>query len=286
MTLSWNMIEMSRRTSSSKCSWLRTMSSKCLPRISPSSWKAPKRLSESSTTKRVPASWSESGSSSPWLRRHAAWGRGRIADAHGIFVSGDDRVFLVDRDAHQILIFTTMGEPLGEIGERHEANFQAPFNHPTDVALAADGEIYVSDGYGNSVVHRFSPEGEHIATWGRPGAGEGEFTTPHAVWVDSRDRVLVADRENDRVQLFDRDGGFLEAWGDFYHPMDISEDDQGRILVTDQIPRLSMLDGDGTLVGRSRAVWNGAHGIACNAKGDIFLAEIRPNRITKLSVVD
>ncbi len=216
---------------------------------------------------------------------HAAWGRGRIADAHGIFVSGDDRVFLVDRDAHQILIFTTMGEPLGEIGERHEANFQGPFNHPTDVALAADGEIYVSDGYGNSVVHRFSPEGEHIATWGRPGAGEGEFTTPHAVWVDTRDRVLVADRENDRVQLFDRDGGFLGAWGDFYHPMDISEDDQGRILVTDQIPRLSMLDGDGTLVGRSRAVWNGAHGIACNAKGDIFLAEMRPNRITKLAVV-
>jgi len=127
----------------------------------------------------------------------AAWGQGRIADAHGIFISGDDRVFLVDRDAHQILIFSPQGEALGAIGRRHRPRFQAPFNHPTDVAVAADGEIYVADGYGNSMVHRFSAAGEHLASWGRPGAGPGEFTTPHAVWVDRSDRVLVADREND-----------------------------------------------------------------------------------------
>ena len=214
----------------------------------------------------------------------AAWGRGRIADAHGIFVTGDDRVLLVDRDAHQILIFTTEGEEIGSLGTRHSPRFQAPFNHPTDVAVAADGDIYISDGYGNSVVHRFSAEGRHLSTWGRPGTGPGEFTTPHAVWVDRADRVLVADRENDRVQVFDRDGGFLEAWTDVYHPMDICEDGRGGILVTDQIPRLSMLSPDGALVGRCRGVWVGAHGVAANAAGDIFLAEIQPSRITKLAV--
>lgn len=215
-----------------------------------------------------------------------AWGAGSIADAHGIFITADDRVFLVDRDAHQILIFTPEGEQIGSLGARHIPRFQAPFNHPTDVATAADGEIYVSDGYGNSLVHRFSPDGRHLASWGRPGKGPGEFTTPHAVWVDRSDRVLVADRENDRVQLFDREGRYLEEWRDFYHPMDLCEDDQGMILVTDQIPRLSMLSPAGELVGRCRAVWNGAHGVATNAAGDIFLAEIQPNRITKLAVAE
>jgi peptidylglycine monooxygenase len=214
----------------------------------------------------------------------AAWGQGLIADAHGIFIAADDRVFLVDRDAHQVLIFTTGGEPLGALGTRHAPRFQAPFNHPTGVAVANDGEIYVSDGYGNSAVHRFSAAGEHMTSWGRPGAGPGEFSTPHAIWIDRADRVLVADRENDRVQVFDRGGRFLEAWGDFYHPMAIAEDDRGMILVTDQIPRLSMLSPGGELVGRCRAVWNGAHGAACNARGDIFLAETNPSRITKLAV--
>ena len=135
-------------------------------------------------------------------------------------------------------------------------------------------------------MHRFSAEGEHIASWGQPGSGPGEFTTPHAVWVDRQNRVLVADRENNRVQVFNRDGGFLEAWGDFYHPMDVAEDAEGRILVTDQIPRLSMLAPDGALIGRCRAVWNGAHGVACDGAGNIFLSEMQPNRITKLAPVD
>ena len=68
--------------------------------------------------------------------------------------------------------------------------------------------------------------------------------------------------------------------------MDIAEDAEGRILVTDQVPRLSMLAPDGALIGRCRAVWNGAHGVACNDNGDIFLAEMQPNRITKLAVVE
>jgi peptidylglycine monooxygenase len=215
-----------------------------------------------------------------------SWAHGRIADAHGIAVSGDGRVWLVDRDAHQILIFSAEGEKVGELGERHRPRLAAPFNHPTDVAVAPDGEIYVSDGYGNPAVHRFAADGGHLATWGRPGSGPGESTTPHAILVDRRDRVLVADRENNRVQVFDRAGAFLDEWGDFYHPMDLHEDDRGMIFVTDQIPRLSMVSPDGELLGRSRAVWNGAHGIAGNAAGDLYLAEMQPKRITRLARID
>ena len=208
---------------------------------------------------------------------------GRIADAHGIAITSDDRLLLVDRDAHQVLIFTGNGELLGTLGERHQPRLGAPFNHPTDAAVAADGEIYVADGYGNSMVHRFAANGRHLMSFGRPGSGPGEFTTPHAVWVDRSDRVLVADRENDRVQLFDRDGRYLEEWGDFYHPMDIYEDRAGRIYISDQIPRLSLLSPSGQLIGRCRPCYNTPHGVWGAPDGAIFIAEMNPNQVIKLT---
>jgi hypothetical protein len=209
--------------------------------------------------------------------------KGRIADAHGIAIAPDDRLFLVDRDAHQILMLTTDGEILATLGERHRPRMGAPFNHPADAAVAADGEIYVADGYGNSMVHRFSADGRHLQSFGRPGTGPGEFTTPHAIWVDRSNRVLVADRENDRVQLFDRDGRYLEQWGDFYHPMDIYEDRAGRIYVSDQIPRLSQLSPTGQLIGRCRPCYNTPHGIWGAPDGAIFVAEMNPSQVVKLT---
>jgi sugar lactone lactonase YvrE len=214
------------------------------------------------------------------------WGSGEIYDAHGIFIDPQDRVFLVDRDAHQILIYTTDGRCLAAVGERHKPCLGGVFNHPTDVAVAANGEFYVSDGYGNSVVHRFSPEGKLLQTWGSPGTGPGEFSTPHGIWIDSLDRVLVADRENDRIQLFSRDGVFLEEWGDLQHPMDIYGDAEGMIFVTDCVPRLTMFSPDGRVAGRCRPTWDSAHGVWGNSNGDLFLAEQTPNRVTKLTVVE
>jgi DNA-binding beta-propeller fold protein YncE len=208
---------------------------------------------------------------------------GRIADAHGIAVAPDDRILLVDRDAHEVLIFSPGGELLGTLGERHRPRDHAPLNHPADVAVAPDGEIYVADGYGNSMVHRFTSTGEHRQSWGRPGKEPGQFTTPHAVWVDRQDRVLVADRENDRVQVFNRGGRYLAEWRDFYHPMDIYEDAEGGIYVTDQIPRLSQLAPDGTLVGRCRPSFNTPHGVWGAPDGAIFIAEMNPSQVVKLT---
>lgn len=206
-----------------------------------------------------------------------------VRDGHGIYIDRDDRVFVVDRDAHQVLIFDVGGTLLGRLGERDTPRFGEPFNHPTGCAVAEDGEVYVSDGYGNTLVHRFSPDGRLLQSWGERGRGPGAFSTPHAVWVDRANRVLVADRENDRVQLFDRAGRFLEEWGEIYHPMDIFENDVGQILVTDQVPRLNVFSPDGHLVGCCRPALNSAHGVSGDAAGNIYLAEMIPSRVTRLT---
>ena len=215
-----------------------------------------------------------------------SFGDGLVRDGHGIYIDRDDRVFVVDRDAHEVLIFTVDGTLLDKLGVRDAPRSGAPFNHPTDCAVAEDGEIYVADGYGNTRVHRFSPEGRLLQSWGERGIGPGAFSTPHAVWVDRSDRVLVADRENDRVQLFDREGKFLGAWTDIYHPMDIFENEAGQIFVTDQVPRLNMFSSDGRLEGCCRPALNMAHGVGGDAAGNIYLAEMMPSRVTKLTPTD
>lgn len=208
-------------------------------------------------------------------------GDGLILDSHGIAVDPQDRIWVVDRDAHQLVVFDTEGRLLMRLGERGRPRLGMPFNHPTDVAFAADGEIYVSDGYGNARVHRFSSDGRHLGSWGEPGRGPAQFSTPHAIWVDKLDRVLVADRENDRIQIFDRDGRLLTIWEDVYRPMDIFETTQG-ILVSDQVPRVTLFSHDGHVTGRCRPVLNGAHGIWGSPDGSIFCAEMIPSRLTRL----
>jgi NHL repeat-containing protein len=211
-----------------------------------------------------------------------AWGEGEVAEPHYITAGNDGAMLVADRDAHQVLRFDRHGKLVQALGKRHWPSLDAPFNHPTAAAEARDGEIYVADGYGNSSVHRFAADGWLIRTWGGQGSGRGAFTTPHAIAVDRRGRVLVGDRENNRVQLFDREGEYLAEWGDFYHPMQIWIDDRDLVFVTDQIPRISLLTLDGKLVGRCRGAINGAHGLAGDAAGNLYLAELPPQEITKL----
>jgi DNA-binding beta-propeller fold protein YncE len=210
------------------------------------------------------------------------FGDGLVFDAHGIAIDADDRIFVVDRDAHQAICFSLEGKVLFTLGERHQPRWEAPFNHPTDVAVAPDGEIYVSDGYGNGRVHAFTPEGAHRLSFGSIGRGAGEFMTPHALLIDRSNRILVVDRENNRVQIFDRDGRWLGEYGGLCRPMDLFEREDGVILVTDIVPSLGAFAPDGRRLGRSRPSLNGAHGIAGDRAGAIYLAEIAPNAITLL----
>lgn len=212
----------------------------------------------------------------------SGWGDGRLRDAHGIYIGPDDHVYVCNRDEHEVLKLTSEGRIVLTLGQRGRPALQAPFNHPADVAVAPNGDIYVADGYGNSAVHRFSAEGKHLASWGMRGAGRAQFTTPHGIWVDARERVLVADRENNRVQLFSPEGDVYGEWGDLYHPMDVYVDRDGTVYVTDQIPRITMYAPDGRLLARGRPAAYGAHGVWGDSRGNLYLAEMNINQVTKL----
>ena len=212
--------------------------------------------------------------------RVGAWGDDLIADAHMLACSPDDRLFIVDRDAHEVVICSVRGERLGGIGARHRP--LEPFNHPTDVAFAPGGDIYVSGGYADSHVFRFDSSGHLRGSFGELGGGAGEFLNPHAVWVLPDARVVVADLENDRLQVLDAEGRHLESWGGFKQPLDLWGDADGTLFVTDLVPSLHMLGADGRRIGRCRPVLNGAHGVCGDTQGRLYLAEPNPSRLTHL----
>lgn len=179
------------------------------------------------------------------------WGEGFLKHAHGIYIDRTDMIYLVDRWLHAVLKYTPAGELLMTIGTLDQPSTNGePFNEPTDVALSSSGEIYVSDGYGNTRMHKFSAEGEHILSWGTPGDGPGEFNLPHSVWVDDNDRVYVADRENHRIQIFDPQGTFIDQWTGFRQPTDFFLDGAGRFYVAELQHRVSILNLDGEVLTR------------------------------------
>lgn len=212
------------------------------------------------------------------------WGRGVFVHPHGITVDGDT-LYVVDQYGHDVRRFTLDGRELARIGsgpsdtgfdwkrpsyeERYltVARGGAPFNNPTKAVVAPDGSLFVSDGYGNARVHRFDAQHRLVGSWGEPGSGRGEFRLPHGVCV-TETRVLVADRENDRIECFDHDGGFVGSWTDVQRPAAVVALGGDRFLVgelsrsrgqrsfvhgvpTDDRPaRLSVLDGEGRMHAR------------------------------------
>lgn len=242
-----------------------------------------------------------------------AWpDRGFTERGHGITIGPDDSVWCVDDADHSVRKFSVAGEPLLTLGTRGKASDTGydgaayatiarggpPFNRPTNLAVAPNGDLYVSDGYGNARVHRFSADGRLIASWGAPGGGAGEFRIPHGIAVVG-DRVLVADRENDRIQVFDLDGSYLAEWTDIQRPCHLVLGRDGLLYVAelwwrkgqrshrfgeitaDRYGRVSALRSDGTVVAR----WGGTapgtpggftapHGIAVDSHGDVYVAEV------------
>ncbi|MDP7652400.1 MAG: peptidyl-alpha-hydroxyglycine alpha-amidating lyase family protein [Rhodospirillales bacterium] len=210
-----------------------------------------------------------------------SFGDGMIVDSHGIFITDDDRVLVVDRDGHQVIGFDKQGKPLFTLGDREHPKYQAPFNHPTDIAVGSNGTMYVSDGYGNSCVHQFSADGDLIRSWGGLGRGPGEFMVPHGIGVLPDGRVIVSDRENNRIQVFDSEGSYLTEWGNFHKPMDIFVD-HDLVYVSDQIPRVTALRHDGTIVGTCKPVPVRPHGVRGDKDGNIYFIEATTSTITKI----
>jgi hypothetical protein len=182
------------------------------------------------------------------------------------------------------------------------------FNKPTDMAIVPGGDAFVSDGYGNTRVAHFDEKGHFVKDWGRRGDGPGEFVLPHAIAADSRGRLYVADRNSARIVVFDRSGRLLDVWSNLIMPWGLcvtaqdaiwvcgsspARDPQGRWLVApphDQI--VLKLNTEGTVLGRwnlpkgkdqaeKPGELNWAHCIAVDSRGNLFLGDVRANRVQK-----
>jgi NHL repeat len=209
-----------------------------------------------------------------------AFGGNQIADMHLFTITPHGRMLIVDRDMHEIIITSPAGKRIGGLGGRGLP--LQPFNHPSDVAVALSGDIYVSDGYAAHCIHRFAADGTCVGTFGGPGRNPGQFMEPHALWAFGDGRIAVVDRCNDRVQVFAGDGTLLDIWENFYRPVAIWGDAEGNAFISDSVPRLHCIGPKGERKGVCRPVLNGAHGISGTPAGDLFLAESNPSRVTRL----
>ncbi|PKB72104.1 MAG: hypothetical protein BZY87_01850 [SAR202 cluster bacterium Io17-Chloro-G6] len=231
-----------------------------------------------------------------------SWGEGQLPDSHGMFIDGDDNLYMPVKNSHVVLkyrpdgnLLMTLGEwdkpsDTGWSGNVSETAKQAagPFNRPSDVALDAAGDLYISDGYGNSRVHKFSADGKLLFSWGEPGkTGPGEFHVPHGVWVHTDGRVFVADRENNRIQIFDADGKYLDQWTGLARPCDIYIDQDNVLYVPELDGFMSVLSIDGDIIGTwgspLDAGWgNGAHAIWVDSHGDLYVNQnVEGHRLVK-----
>ena len=218
----------------------------------------------------------------------SSWGSGVITDPHGFNIS-EDVIYVTDRADSVALKFTLEGKPLQVIGKRgvHSdtgcenpgdlvLRAAGPFNYPTEMVPAPSGDLYVSDGYRNSRVHRFNKDGQLINSWGEPGKdAANQFHLPHSILVGPDGRVYLCDRENSRIQVFSPDGRFIAMWTDIHRPTDISVDNEGVFYVSEleangDTSRVSVLDGGGRVLAR----WDSrsAHGLWVDSDGDIYLA--------------
>lgn len=239
-----------------------------------------------------------------------SWGDGEFVRPHGITFAPDDTLFLTDDLGHRVAQYTRDGEFLRNIGpagtpsatgvqgfDYRSLTAAGPYNLPTNTTVTEDGHLYVADGYGNAAIHHFDANGNLLHSWGESGSGEGQFNVPHGICNDGR-RIFVADRENSRVQIFDRDGRFLAAWTDVVRPCQVLTmndlicvaelGNQNGRFPWQPLPenpvggRVSIFDADGNLLSR----WGGgldarrpdafyaAHDIAVDSRGSIYIGEV------------
>ena len=232
----------------------------------------------------------------------AAWGAGMFLVPHGITVDDGGNVWVTDVGLHQVFKFSHDGRVLLSLGTARVGGWDAThFNQPTDIAIERDGTFFVSDGYINSRVARFDPSGRFLGEWGKKGAGESQFSNPHGLAFAPNGDVLVADRENSRLQLFDRAGTFKRQWlgakatgrvfsvavdpaGAMYVGVRRADYDppSNGVLKLDREWNVTASVGFGA---KDDPVFNAVHDLAIGLDGSIYIAETRTKRVVKLRPV-
>ena len=230
-----------------------------------------------------------------------SWGEGIFPRAHGITMMPDDTIFCTDDGDHTVRKCTLDGQVLLTLGiSGKPAAFMSgdPFNRCTHVAMdPANGDFYVSDGYGNARVHKYSPDGKLLFSWGESGTGPGQFNIAHNICTDKDGWVYVADRENHRIQVFDKNGKFETQWVDMARPCGLYIDQSGeqRVYVgelgvaigpNDQAfglgPRVTIMDIKGNVLARlgdgpeseDPGRFIAPHGVCIDSRGDIYVGEV------------
>jgi DNA-binding beta-propeller fold protein YncE len=228
-----------------------------------------------------------------------SWAKGDLEVPHGMWIGPDDDVYHTDAGDHTVTKFDTDGNVLMTLGSKgKQGPAGEPFRSPTRAVLSSSGEIFVSDGYQQNRCHRFTAGGELILSWGQgdpvyyeeavigevtgtPGTGPGEFNLPHDITVDRNDLAYVLDRENDRLQVFDNEGRFIEQWTDVPGGNDsvIDENDLIHIATGHSGIQVRTLDGDSVGTwgesGEGPGQFRGApHGIWIDSRGDVYVAEV------------
>jgi DNA-binding beta-propeller fold protein YncE len=237
------------------------------------------------------------------------FGAGMLVFPHGLHVDPDGNVWVTDNfgkdgKGQQVFKFSPDGKVLMTLGQAGAAGSGLDqFNAPSAVLVAPSGDVFVADGHGgntNARIMKFTRDGKLIKTWGHKGSGPGELDIPHALAMDSRGRLFVADRGNNRIQIFDQDGNSLALWPQFSRPSGLYIDKNDVIYVADSESESVSKNHDGwkrgIRVGSARdgsvtafipdpvdkaTTTSAAEGVAADAMGNIYGAEVGPKRLMK-----
>lgn len=218
-----------------------------------------------------------------------SWGEGLFGKPHGLRLDNQGNVWVTDVVRQVVQKYTPQGKLLLSLGTLDKAGDSVDqFDRPADIAFDKADNVYVADGYGNSRVMVFDKQGKYLRQWGKAGQGPGEFNVPHAICIDGSGRIIVGDRDNNRIQVFDGDAQPLDEWKGF-SPYGLALGSDGRLYVADGIAHeLLVLDLNGKILARfgskgsAPGEFNVPHMLAQGADGALYITEIDGKRVQKL----
>jgi poly(3-hydroxybutyrate) depolymerase/DNA-binding beta-propeller fold protein YncE len=220
-----------------------------------------------------------------------SWGDDHLKTPHGLRIDPDGNVWVTDIGLHQVMKFDPDGKVLLTLGKKGEAGATVDqFDRPTDVAFAPNGDFSITDGYGNSRVLKYARDGKLIQQWGVKGTGEGEFNLPHAICRDAKGNLLVGDRENNRVQVFDSEGKFLKQWNESGAPYGLCLAGERLFVADGRAGWVKVLGPDGKVIGRlgekgtQPGQFDMPHMLCLDSRGDLYVAEVNNKRIQKFTI--